>query len=681
MSQAPEPTPLEAALAHCESEPIHIPGSIQPFGIMLVLNAELTRVEQLSANAPAHFGLSPEQCLRASPGQLLPEALYKLARALLEQDSAQYQSARHHILAYRSDPFVVLEIEPRDGVRRPDGATGLELAFGRLLQQHDSTAVTRMLAQEVRRLTGFDRVMVYRFDPDWHGQVVAEARLDELPPLLGHHFPASDLPAQVRAMYLKNPLRLIHDIRQQPVALLGARPGLPAVDMSRGILRAVSPLHVQYLHNMGVAGSCSVALVHQGSLWGLVACHHGSALALAPARREALLQLVQFAGQRLFLVNAQQQLAYQQRLYQLREQLAHHVQRQHSRPGEVFRHCADDWLALLQSAGCAYLSGERRLCAGLVPEPASLHRLAGWLEQQFTPALPGRSSWFSDQLERDLPFALDSRHAFAGLLALPLTVDQAQPTDWLLFFRLEQEEIINWAGAPDKDLTRTEQGYRLNPRASFARWQQQVRGHSPVWQEQQLHAARDLAQDLAILAGSARMARLNRQLTEANQHLRHMAQYDALTGIWNRYRLEQSLTQEQFNAERYRRAFSVMLLDVDHFKRLNDNHGHNTGDHALRLLSQTIRRHLRRGDQFGRWGGEEFLLITPETPAEQALVLAERLRQVIAELRDPELPPFTVSIGVAQFKPGQDSTQLIDAADRALYRAKELGRNRCELAP
>jgi len=324
--RAPTPTDPafgQADLTNCEREPIHLAGAAQSHGVVLVLREADLTIVQASTNAAA--------LLRRPPEELLGDALARLGGDIVErvrmllrtaellapaplrvsvgpaQAPRRFEGAMHR----HRGGGLVLELEPVDdppagiapGLEVPSARLGATLAAAvqRISAAPSIGVLCDALAQVMRDLTGYDRVMVYRFDPDGHGKVIAEARDARLPPLLGHHYPASDIPQQARALYLKNRVRMLVDVEaptaplQPPVLPLTGAP----LDMSMCQLRAMSPIHLQYLRNMGVTATMSVSLVREGQLWGLVAAHHHAPRRLRCSLRTAAELLGEVASTRI----------------------------------------------------------------------------------------------------------------------------------------------------------------------------------------------------------------------------------------------------------------------------------------------------------------------------------------------------------------------------------------------
>ena len=301
-------------LTNCDREPIHIPGAIQPHGALLALDpADLTLL-QVSDNLGALLGVSPTDALGRPLGSLLGDtAAERLRQALTLPDisaanplaltvpAAGHDRAFHGVL-HRSGGLAVLELEPAPDAPEATGAFfgfyhRVKGAMGRMQRADSLLNLCQIAVEEVRRLTGFDRVMVYRFDADWNGRVLAEEKRATMPSYLDLHFPASDIPAQARELYRRNWLRFVVDANDRPAALVppdNPLTGRP-LDLSFSVLRSVSPIHLEYLRNMGVQASMSVSILKDDQLWGLIACHHAEARSVPYETRTAC----EFLGQML----------------------------------------------------------------------------------------------------------------------------------------------------------------------------------------------------------------------------------------------------------------------------------------------------------------------------------------------------------------------------------------------
>lgn len=663
-----------------DGELLNRPGAIQQFGVLLCLDTQLQRVTHVSANVAELFKRSAERCLGEGAETLLGKSLLaRIRRGLEECDQLPGaltatrrfagESVRLHVAAYRSGGCVVVELEPMDSGTRYRWLSLVNDWLGKVVQTRTQDELIDKLAEAVRAITGFDRALVTLFDEHWNAQVLAQSRNEVLPSLRERRFPAWDTPPEVRALYESNRLRFVADSGADPVPLL-ASPSQACcmdVDLTHGTLRAPSNDRRVYLRGMGVSASLSIAIYSDAGLWGLVSCHNAEPMVLSASARDSATTLVQVASQRLFLLKAEAETHYRQRIYESRVLLARSVQERRA-PRDLLYAYSDSWRQLFNARGVALVYLGEITLEGETPDEEGVRRLANWLEHQVPEAEP----WSSASLAKSgFPDADLLGESCCGLLATPLLIDM-DARGWLLMFREKTVETLRWFGRS-----------RPGVDDSVSSWEERVQGCSKAWVAAELSAVRDLGDDLAVIASAHEVARLNeylrrerRALAEANRHLEQVANTDSLTGIMNRYRIEHLVQLALANAERYRHTFSLLLFDIDYFKRINDNHGHETGDRILKSLVQKLESGLRDSDQMGRWGGEEFLVLVPNTPLADAGVFAERLCSLVSQT-DFGLPePVTISIGVAEWAQSDSLRKLIARADQAMYQAKNSGRNR-----
>lgn len=678
---------LAQALEQCAREPVHIPGGIQDCGALLSVDAGFARIHQASANLGAFFDIEAGAAIGLAPEAVVGRRAVRLLRDSLargDQRAVAYLRRRVgttlrrlYIAASRSSHGrVLLEAEPFIHAGQTRLLGGLGEAIVPLVAEAEPGRVLQRLTEAVLAITGCDRVLVYQFDDDWHGVVRAESRVPGIDSFLHHHFPASDIPPQVRRLYEVSPVRSIPDATRPPVPLVPEHdPWIDApLDMSAGMLRAVSPVHVEYMRNMGIVASMSVAVYREQSLWGLLSCHGRRPHAFSPALRQVARALVELAAQRLFWLEERADAAFLRRVEQSRETMTGQAVRRE--PGEVLRRDGGEWMRLFRACGLALVQGDTVWAVGRRPADREIVALARAIA-----AGHGRRAgcWTTDALaETDVARGLGI-DGICGLLAAPMVMEEPESA-WFMLFREEELKAIRWAGRP-ADLQMDAGASEPGPRRSFATWREDVRGRSARWREADVRAAQALAENLTVALSVSRIAQLNERLAHTNQRLRELAQTDSLTGLWNRYRMEQEIDEALATAERYARPFALLLFDVDHFKRVNDTWGHDVGDQVLIGLAGLARSLLRETDHLGRWGGEEFVLLAGDTGPEDAAVVAERLRREIAAASFPPAGQVTVSIGVASGQPGEPRRMLVKRADAALYQAKHEGRNRVMQAP
>ncbi|GHE21058.1 sensor domain-containing diguanylate cyclase [Halomonas urumqiensis] len=672
--------------------------SIQPCGALLILDADVGRVLQASANLASIIGIPVEQALEEGPQAVFGHELarrlrreltgrQRLSGALSVKRRVAGKLTSLQIDARRSGEQVIVEIEPliRNGSRRLLATVNTWLA--RIAEAANPDDLLDALVSGVRDLTGHDRVLVCGFDADGHGTVLAEQRGAGVMSLLHMRFPASDFPPRTRELYDLVPLRNVPDISAPAVELMPARDPKAGAhpDLSSSLLRSISPGQRDYLERLEVAALLSIAMHADNGLWGLVLCHGMSPHPLSPAVRDAALSLTHMATQRLFLLKARSEARYLQRVQDSR-QLLGSERGELVTPATLLQRHGESWLALFRAHGVALVMPGHEGAFGEVPTSQVLQALVARLED--THHHPG--PWSSHALGEAPQLAgLDLRHA-TGLMAVSFPLGETL-RGWLLLFRAEQREVRLWAGLPGS-MRSAGPPRALAPGDGsllvklFSEWRQEIQGQSLPWERVERLAAMDLAEDLAVIASAQEIQRLNERLrseqqalAEANRRLEHLALFDPLTQVWNRYRIEQSMDIELSAAERYARPLALLLFDVDHFKEVNDTHGHELGDRVLSSLAREVEQVLRESDFLGRWGGEEFVVLATNSDLEAGLGLAERLRQRIAELEIGGLPEgVTISIGVAAWRPGDTRKRLLARADEAMYRAKAAGRDRVE---
>lgn len=494
----------QADLTNCERELIHLAGSVQPHGLLLALREPELRIIQASANVAALLGV-PAEALLNQPVAELGGDLHERVRQLCAQSgeltelaplrcrvmvggaARDFEGTMHRVNGH----VLLVEIEPV-GAAHVSAQTvdipgpHLRELLGAAVQRFSGASAIGTLADSVvrcfRDMLGYDRVMVYKFDPDGHGKIIAEARDPRLESLLGHHYPATDIPQRARELYLRNRLRVLVDVHYQPSPLVPRQlPGTgEELDMSMCQLRSMSPLHLQYLKNMGVTSTLVVSLVREGKLWGLIACHHYSPRNLRFAVRAAADLLAEVAATRIAAIEnyAHAQVAIQVR--RLEQRLVEATSTEGDWRLALFRN-PRTVLQPLEATGAALFYDGELLTAGEAPSTAELRALLQWVDAQ-----PFDGLFSCSSVSRANP-ALDSLTPTAsGVLAVKLS---SSKPDYLMWFRKEQLLTVTWAGDPSKPMV-ANNPLELSPRSSFAAWSEIVRGTALPWSNIELALGR-----------------------------------------------------------------------------------------------------------------------------------------------------------------------------------------------
>ena len=491
------PSPLppeELSLDNCDREAIHIPGSIQPHGALLAFD-RLGRLSHASANVPALLGLPLEfgRTLRpdAFGGDTALEQQFQDALAEASGDELVTSSLETRrgettfdVLMHAQQGRVVCEFERR-AADAGEVSTFAHLAYRAMDTLKRQRTIDRLLdaaVTAVRQITGFDRVMAYRFGHDDSGDIVAEARRDTLEPFLGRRYPASDIPAQARRLYVLNTLRLIADVGYEPVPLLADALQREPLDLSHGVLRSVSPIHIEYLKNMGVGASMSVSIVIGGRLWGMLACHHMAPRQVPYPIRMAVDVMAQVIAATVQTLAAKEREGAIARAAWLRTEIVRAI----AVGGEVSEVVMRESPALRENLGCdallVTLDGIPRAADHVDARWAG--QLAGWLATRNEPLVHVHDGALLPPFD-DLP----EEERWCGLLALRF---DAPRQGWIVGLRREVIQTIRWGGKPEKVIAHGPLGPRLTPRGSFAEWRETVRGQAEPWNDVQLEIASQL---------------------------------------------------------------------------------------------------------------------------------------------------------------------------------------------
>jgi chemotaxis family two-component system sensor kinase Cph1 len=499
-------------ISSCDREPIHIPGSIQPHGCMLVAESH-DLVVRYSGGDVARM-LEIEAWIGRPVADIIGEENAHKAAAIVQTTTkkafigtiATPGGAELDITAHISGDYLVLEIEPTIGPAKSSGEllSALEMASEAFDRATTLKSLCEVAAIEFRRLIGYDRVMVYHFLDDGAGRVLAEDRRADLHSFLNHHFPASDIPQQARALYVRNLLRVIPDANYREAVLQPDWQETAPLDMSDSILRSVSPIHLQYLRNMGVTASASISIVRDGALWGLIACHNETPRPVAYGIRAACRTLASNLGRQ---IKTREEIdSYRERV-RLRgsedETIA--LLTRHGSLEEEIAHHLDELSQLLSADGFAVVRGEQLSLTGACPPEPDIRKMANWLIGKSV-----ESVFATDRLAVSYPAAKAFQNVAAGVLALLLSADEP----WLLiWFRAEEVQVVQWAGNPHKAVD-LKPGETLSPRASFEAWQETVHGRSRRWSLAEIEASGRIRQGLIEVRQNRRLKQLNRQLTE-----------------------------------------------------------------------------------------------------------------------------------------------------------------------
>lgn len=519
---------FQVTLTNCDIEPIHIPGSIQSHGFLIVTDPE-TRICYYSDNITSFLPEitdsllgQPLAYLEGLLGSIYqPDFIRKIITAGI--GSKNYERTNpipiviaglhFYLVISKSKQYHILEFEPADSDFDLDVQKIMGSSIAEILTYTDLQQLLDNSAQQVKQIIQFDRVMVYRFAADGHGEVVAEAKNDDLSPWLGLHYPASDIPVQARELYKLNLTRLIADVEAVPSRISTATDNTDPLDLTHAQLRAVSPIHIQYLKNMGVASSFSISLMRKNELWGLIACHNYTPRFIDYKSREYAKLIGQILSSALeFRQNeetARTENDFKINLEKLLKQLLEDANIETALTGDTV-----NLLDIVKATGAALVHNKKIYKLGATPNDKQLLDLMLWINNNVNDAV-----FHTDNFATIYPEASAYKGSASGLLVSVLSRELG---DYLVWFRGEQVQTVNWAGNPDKPVQINANGLMdLSPRNSFEVWTETVSGISASWSVPEIKAVIKLKEEINYglnhKAGTARL--MNERLREAYEEL------------------------------------------------------------------------------------------------------------------------------------------------------------------
>lgn len=642
---------FQVDLKNCDREPIHIPNLVQAHGVLIALDNELN-ITQISENCAGHFGKTADELLNQPIENLTGEEFFGyLKTEILPQNLEASPLYLNEItindkifepLIHRFGGVSILEFErpTNEALKANLNVYGsLRTKLSGINSAQTVAEFCQKSAETVRSFTNFDRVMIYEFLEDDSGKVIAEARSDEAEPFLGLHYPASDIPKQARQLYLKQTLRFkvdVGDASSKVVPAINPETEKP-LDMSYAATRSMSPIHVEYLKNMGVASSMSISIVKDERLWGLIACHHNSPIYISHQAR----MVCEFVAHTISLqieskTNAEN-FGY---INNLKDSGNSIIESLSKTPDivKVLIHGEQNLLTTVQADGAALICDDKIYSIGNAPSEFQIKKLVEWLWKNQQPEV-----FSTNQLSKIVPSAEEYANEASGVLAVRLTQKKAE---YIIWFRAEQTQTVNWAGNPEKPVTSGSFGERLTPRKSFETWQEEVRGQSRRWQTFEIEFVERLRRTIVevILNRVEELRELNRQLETSNTELdsfAYVASHDLkepLRGISNYSNFLIEDYGERLDAEAIERLNTLVRL-TDRMENLLD---------SLLHFSRVGRMDLRKKD------------VDLQNVLEDSLLfLKTRIEENNVEIKIPRPLPKIFADGV---RTGEIFTNLISNA-------------------
>ncbi|MEC4894915.1 MAG: ATP-binding protein [Oscillatoria sp. PMC 1051.18] len=525
----------DSYLISLDQQPIHTCGKIQPHGVLFVLSEPELKIREVSNNTYRVFGIHPEEMLQKTLEELLDPFQMERIKSGLAEENFEFINPTKVWVRKKGDEYVIfdsvfhrnshgdliLELEPAVSQENIPFLSFYHLArasINRLEETANLQEFCQVIVKEVRKVTGFDRVMLYKFDEDGHGAVIAEEKLDKMESYLDLHYPESDIPKPARQLFSSNWIRLIPDAKAKAVEIVSrdrASDEAP-LDLTHSILRSASPCHLEYLHNMGVGSSLTISLIKDKKLWGLIACHHLTPKYVSYELRKAC----EFLGRVIFSeISAREETQdydYRMKLSYIQSALVDYMSQSENFIEGLVKY-KPNLLELSNATGAAIYFGGNWTVVGKTPKEEELNFLVQWLRSNVEEEV-----FATDSLASLYADAEKFKNVASGLLAIPIS-----KKNYVLWFRPEVIQTVNWGGDPHKafETIRSEGNIRLSPRKSFELWKETVRLKSLPWQQVEINAALELRKAIVniVLRQADELAQLAQDLERSNAELKKFA--------------------------------------------------------------------------------------------------------------------------------------------------------------
>jgi chemotaxis family two-component system sensor kinase Cph1 len=517
-------------LTNCDREPIHIPGKVQSHGFLVAVDPENHVISYISENISPFIDKSPQSRLGRPVDELLADLSVRdfplgFAHILsLVHVNKGGEMGNPYFLKLNDEPFTliinqagveqIMEFEPELHDHNIDLHAMISRPLSRILAGKNLQSLLQNAADEIKNVIQYDRVMIYKFGEDGHGEVVSEAKKESLDPLLGLHYPASDIPKQARALYKLNLTRIIADVNSQTSSIITFKPAEAALDLTHSELRAVSPIHIQYLKNMGVASSFSISLIVNKKLWGLIACHNYTPQFINYKLRDASKIIGQVVSSALEFRQEEEIIQASAAFQLVADAMAGYIEKEDDITTALTGH--DSTIKDIISASGAVLVFDRKTTRmGITPESSQIDELVQWVIREMADAL-----YLTNRLPEVFHPARNYSLIGSGIMACMLSRELGEIIIW---FRPEKIEKVTWAGNPAKPVDEKPSGdlLAISPRKSFEKWTEIVKNTSEEWSKADIANVIKVREQIisAINRKANQIRLLNDRLTHAYEEL------------------------------------------------------------------------------------------------------------------------------------------------------------------
>ncbi|MCC3419015.1 MAG: GAF domain-containing protein [Microcoleus sp. PH2017_07_MST_O_A] len=553
--QSTIPALAEVDLTNCDTEPIHISGHIQPHGILVVVREPQLEILQVSENTQDLLGVDAKSAIGQDLSLFFDRVQLEKLNSCLQNENLKTVNPiklsvnkadnflEFDCILHRQQGILIIELELATTTENLSVFSFYHSVRSTVSQIQSAKNLKELCQQtvgEIRKISGFDRVMTYQFDAEGNGAIMAEDKLENLSPFLGLNYPKSDIPKQAKKLYLLNWLRLIPDINYQPVRIIPEKNPVTkqSLDLSLSVLRSVSPIHIEYLQNMGVAATLSISLIKDQQLWGLIVGHNYTPKYLNHEVRAACEFIGQVMSLELQSKEANEDYDYKLHLKSIQAQIFEDISTSENL-SEVLVKCQHNLLEAVNAQGASIVFGENCYRVGETPHGEALKSLTQWVQNSLK-----KEIFYTDSLTKCYPEAEEFKNTASGCLAIAISPSQKI---YVLWFRPEVIKTVNWAGNPNKAVLIDEDGsHRLSPRKSFELWKENVRCKSLPWKQCEIDAALELKKAIIniVLRQTKKLEKLNRALEASIAREREKSEH-LKTAMYELQRTQTQLVQSE----------------------------------------------------------------------------------------------------------------------------------------
>lgn len=644
---------------------------LQPFAVLLIANKRSLKIKAVSDNLLSVLKVDQNKIIDKKLSEYFDEDGLSFIEKIIKKGkthtylkntkfySNQFNNFNITLVVYLEGDFVFFEIE-RD-LEEDDAhylsdiqAVGLELddcESSEVLYQEYLTVLSAIVKSE--------SIMIYQYMDDYSGKVVAQKKKKDMPSFINHFFPATDTPVAVREAFMKRPIRYIPDINYSEIKLI-SNVDVKKLNLTRVISRSVSPVHIEFLKNMGSSGVMTLAIISDNKLWGLVAIHFKEESFIDAEKRSFLILITSLLGAKITYINELNDTEKKDKLLTAINSSTSESEKLDS-ISSLTKHWVDKLVGLVACDGYIWsYQGNHSQSGKLISQKNSDLLYKHYVKKSenyiYNINFSNIKSILSDEKKIKVKQAL-------------LIIISYEDDMYILLCRKSKTHEKKWAGDPNKNLTLGKQKGKYHPRKSFKTWVESHQNEADLWSPFELMAAKQIQRLLVEKT-------LRQQLTERALH-------DPLTNLYNRFYLEDNYEREVKIAKREKSALSLCIIDIDFFKKVNDQYGHDAGDLVLQEMAEYLLSIFRVEDTICRYGGEEFVILMRHADNVSAKERCEEARNAISKNRynvsDKKKIKITISAGVVTtnpFKKDISLEALVKKGDKLLYSAKEQGRNR-----